>query len=174
MHAPHNFPAQQELSKRQRECLGLVAEGLSTKEIARALKLSPSTIDNHLQIAVTRLGASGRQDAVVRYSEYQSQALSNNVISELYADMQRENSNHDNALKKWENMIYSRKWLAALFSIPPLGGEETHENKTLRFYRIIQIASLSLITSLAVIITISSVILLLNIVYDGQILKVQN
>lgn len=52
------------LSKRQLTCLELAAEGLTSKEIARRMRLSPSTVDNHIRAASARLGASGRREAV--------------------------------------------------------------------------------------------------------------
>lgn len=51
------------LSERQRECLSMVADGYSSKEIGRALNLAPSTVDNHLQSALARLGATSRMQA---------------------------------------------------------------------------------------------------------------
>lgn len=55
------------LSERQRQCLALVACGYTSKEIARELGLSPSTIDNHLAQAVMRLGCSSRAVAAKIY-----------------------------------------------------------------------------------------------------------
>ncbi|MCA1661079.1 MAG: helix-turn-helix transcriptional regulator [Novosphingobium sp.] len=52
------------LSKRQLACLELAAEGLTSKEIARRMRLSPSTVDNHIRAASARLGANGRREAV--------------------------------------------------------------------------------------------------------------
>ena len=54
------------LSPRECECLGLTAAGLSAKEIARKLSLSPRTVELHIAGAIRRLGARNRVDAVAR------------------------------------------------------------------------------------------------------------
>ncbi|MGN6279959.1 MAG: LuxR C-terminal-related transcriptional regulator [Sphingomonas sp.] len=51
------------LSERQRQCLELVVQGLTSKQIGRILNLSPSTVDNHLHVAIDRLGAANRAEA---------------------------------------------------------------------------------------------------------------
>jgi DNA-binding CsgD family transcriptional regulator len=58
--------AQAGLSPREREVLAAAADGLSTKEIARLLELSPNTVKFHLQAAFEKLGATSRTEAVVR------------------------------------------------------------------------------------------------------------
>jgi DNA-binding NarL/FixJ family response regulator len=57
-------PARIELSGRELEILGLLAEGLSTEAIAARLMLSRNTIRNHVQRVMTRLGAHSRLEAV--------------------------------------------------------------------------------------------------------------
>jgi len=52
-----------DLSARQMEILGYVAEGLSNAEIARRLFLSESTIKQHLRAAYKLIGASNRTEA---------------------------------------------------------------------------------------------------------------
>jgi DNA-binding CsgD family transcriptional regulator len=52
------------LSPREREILGLLAEGLTGREIARRLYLSPETVRTHIRNATTRLGAKTRVQAV--------------------------------------------------------------------------------------------------------------
>jgi two-component system response regulator DesR len=51
------------LNDRDRRILRLVEEGMSNKEIAAALNLSPGTVRNYLNEATTKLGASNRIEA---------------------------------------------------------------------------------------------------------------
>lgn len=51
------------LSPQQRRCLLLVAEGLTTKEIAFELGVSNRTVDEHIEKAVAKLRAPSRQRA---------------------------------------------------------------------------------------------------------------
>jgi len=50
------------LSARELEVARMASQGLSSKEIARRLYLSPRTVDNHLQRVYTKLGVTGRDD----------------------------------------------------------------------------------------------------------------
>jgi DNA-binding CsgD family transcriptional regulator len=54
----------QPLSPRETEVLGLLAEGASNKEIARALGISQHTVKFHVRALSAKLDASGRTDAV--------------------------------------------------------------------------------------------------------------
>ena len=60
----------QRLSPRQRDCLALVAEGYTAKEIGRQLGISDSTVDNHLFAATQLLGVDGRKEAGRLYAGY--------------------------------------------------------------------------------------------------------
>jgi len=52
------------LTSREQEVLRLVAEGLSSKSIARQLFLAPSTVNYHLKSVFNKLGADTRAQAV--------------------------------------------------------------------------------------------------------------
>ena len=54
------------LTPRERECLRLVYEHLSSKQIARQLGISKHTVDTHVDKARQRLGATDRYDAARR------------------------------------------------------------------------------------------------------------
>jgi DNA-binding NarL/FixJ family response regulator len=55
------------LTSRQAEVLRLLADGLSNKEIAARLFLSPGTVERHLTTIYHKLGLGGRVDAA-RYA----------------------------------------------------------------------------------------------------------
>ncbi|HEX3720616.1 MAG TPA: response regulator transcription factor [Verrucomicrobiae bacterium] len=55
------------LSAREREILDLLAEGLSNKEIAAKLNVSPYTIKNHLAKVFEKLHVRSRTEAVMAY-----------------------------------------------------------------------------------------------------------
>jgi two-component system nitrate/nitrite response regulator NarL len=57
-------PGRPALSAREREVLGLTADGLSAPAIGARLHLSPTTVKSHLQSAYEKLGVSDRAAAV--------------------------------------------------------------------------------------------------------------
>ncbi len=67
------------LTKREREILSLLAEGLSGAQIAGELVLSPETVRTHVRNAMAKLGASTRSQAVALALK------SNEITPETYA-----------------------------------------------------------------------------------------
>jgi len=53
------------LSRRQRDVLHLLGEGLSNKRIARALDIAEGTVKQHVKCVLDELGASNRLQAVI-------------------------------------------------------------------------------------------------------------
>ena len=62
---PGPAPALELLTDREREVMGLVAEGLSNEEIAQRLVVSPATAKTHVSRAMVKLGARDRAQLVV-------------------------------------------------------------------------------------------------------------
>ena len=58
------------LSPREREVLGLVAEGMRNREIALALFISQSTAKVHVRNVIAKLGVRNRAEAVARYEMF--------------------------------------------------------------------------------------------------------
>jgi DNA-binding NarL/FixJ family response regulator len=60
-------PAQVRLTVREADVLRLVVDGLTARQIATRLVLSPRTVENHIQRVLRRLGVPNRA-ALVRYA----------------------------------------------------------------------------------------------------------
>lgn len=57
-----------QLSEREREVLGLIVAGLTNKEIARALELSPRTVETHRANLFAKLGADSLAHLIRQYA----------------------------------------------------------------------------------------------------------
>ena len=55
------------LSSREREVLRLLAEGMTDREIASALAISPRTVESHVSSVLRKLGVRNRAEAAQRY-----------------------------------------------------------------------------------------------------------
>lgn len=62
-------PAGTTLTERQVEVLRPMAQGLSNKEIARELGVSPATVKTHVAQLIGVLGATNRTDAAIKARE---------------------------------------------------------------------------------------------------------
>jgi DNA-binding NarL/FixJ family response regulator len=62
---PSGVPALDQLTEREREVVGLVAEGLTNDEIAQRLIMSAATAKTHVSRAMIKLGARDRAQLVV-------------------------------------------------------------------------------------------------------------
>ena len=61
--APLAFP---DLTEREREILGLIAQGLNNAAIAERLVISPKTVGNHISNIFSKLQVADRAEAIVR------------------------------------------------------------------------------------------------------------
>ena len=55
------------LSAREQDVLRLLAEGLTDREIASALAISPRTVESHVSSVLRKLGVRNRAEAAQRY-----------------------------------------------------------------------------------------------------------
>lgn len=63
--AQHEDARREDLSKREREVLRLLSDGLANKEIARALDLSEAAVKLHIKSVLLHLGVSSRTQAAM-------------------------------------------------------------------------------------------------------------
>jgi DNA-binding NarL/FixJ family response regulator len=67
---PERAHARAALTPRQLEILGLVAAGLSTRDIAARLGIAQGTVKAHLTMIYSRLGVTNRVQATRHYLEH--------------------------------------------------------------------------------------------------------
>jgi NarL family two-component system response regulator LiaR len=60
-----------DISEREREVLALVVEGLTNREIADRLSISPATVRHHVSACISKLGAANRAQAAALAVEHQ-------------------------------------------------------------------------------------------------------
>ncbi|SDC45868.1 DNA-binding transcriptional regulator, CsgD family [Sphingomonas sp. YR710] len=63
------------LSEGQRACLRMVLMHMSSKDIARALDISPHTVDQRLRVAIQTLGAANRFEAARMLAQHERPEL---------------------------------------------------------------------------------------------------
>jgi NarL family two-component system response regulator LiaR len=61
----HDVASYTQLSERERQVLGLIAEGLSNAEIAARLVLSEKTVKSHVRNILAKLHVAGRTQAAI-------------------------------------------------------------------------------------------------------------
>jgi DNA-binding CsgD family transcriptional regulator len=156
-HIGFNFQAhtqldQQEidsLTDRQKDCLRLVGRGFTSKEIGRLLDLSPSTVDNHVNIAVQVLKAPNRGSAARALAQMETGQKLPRQSAEiaLSARFPKQTS---------EREVESTKLPSGLLlSLPPVGGKRNELDGTTRSLRILQVAVVAAVVSIALTIMIS-------------------
>lgn len=150
-----------ELSESQQACLRLVAQGMSSKEIAISLNLSPSTVDTYIKHAIARLGAVNRRDAARKYLESQVSQKFGSQMEQL-AEPPLHGSEagvpvHDGQAHPAE----PRRWWRAVLP-PPLGGKENQRSASQRFWDACKVIFWGMMVFLAMIIVLTRTMQLLS------------
>lgn len=138
---PHSMMSKAEiidrLTERQRACLELVAMGFTSKEIARKLGISHSTVDNHILAATQLLGVADRREAgrlVVQLGQQLPRQAGDLTKQEKTSIVEVQEALQQN--------------FAGLKLVPPIGGklnEQTLGHKT------VQILSIAFLSTMVVI-----------------------
>jgi two-component system, NarL family, nitrate/nitrite response regulator NarL len=71
---PHPPGDRPRLTRREREIIGLIDQGLSNKEIARVLSIALPTVKNHVHNILEKVGARRRGEAVATFRQHRGEA----------------------------------------------------------------------------------------------------
>jgi len=134
------------LTERQRTCLKLVAMGFTSKQIARQLGISHSTVDNHVLAATQLLGVTDRREAGRLLTRGLGQELPRQVKSLSDA----EKSDMMGALE-----ALSPPAPTSLKLLPPIGGEANSQSLGRKTIQILMIAFLSTVAVLSMALLVS-------------------
>jgi DNA-binding CsgD family transcriptional regulator len=121
------------LPEGQKACLRLVAQGMSSKEIAKALDLTPQTVDTYLKASMSRLGANNRREAArMLLADEASQKLGSPspTLAEPGPDRDQGASAGTTARPSWVR-------------IPPVGGGTHDLNWSQKTYQALLVAVIS-------------------------------
>lgn len=152
-----------QLSDRQKRCLELVSQGLTSKEIAPLLDVTPGVVDNYIAAAIVKLGANGRRDAariLVGHEKAMVQPL--HLQPEAIAPVLPTADEMDRADQTQDTGSTPIRVLHQLFSLPPIGGRENDLNVAERLLAMARISFLTALFLIATIVTVQGVILLLT------------
>jgi DNA-binding CsgD family transcriptional regulator len=144
-------PSRADLSDGQKQCLRLVGQHLTSKEIARKLGISHFTVDQRLDSARRKLNAHSRKDAVRIFMAMEQESLSEPLVYEP-SDIAAERDVHiQNPPPKGRTGIFA--FAASRISVPPIGGKRHHLPKREILVQSLNIAFFStLVIALVVII----------------------
>lgn len=153
--------AEAELSESQQACLRLVAQGMSSKEIAIALNLSPSTVDTYIKHAIARLGAANRRDAARKYLESQPSQNFGSQTAALAGTRFHGSDADRQAHGGSANPARVGQWWRAIIP-PPLGGKENRRSTTQRFWDACKVIFWGMMVFLAMVLVLTRTMELLS------------
>ncbi|MFC4291237.1 response regulator transcription factor [Sphingorhabdus arenilitoris] len=161
---------QPKLTEGQKECLRLVDQLLTSKEIARRLNISPFTVDQRLDAARRKLNAANRKDAARIFAEQDKKPVSERFVYEAQPvetpsnsaklsgpSEQEGGSSGDSRSGAGEWVIFpglGNEGNFLRFTLPVLGGEQHNYSK-------LEVASAIMKTALFSILSISALTIII-------------
>jgi DNA-binding CsgD family transcriptional regulator len=149
-----------QLTEGQKDCLRLVDDHHTSKEIARILGISPFTVDQRLDAARRKLQAVTRRDAAKIFAAMENGNLSEPFVYEaarletsVFGDIQT-------SPPGLAGQAYGR--LSSFVSVPPLGGERHELSKKEILVQSLNIAFFSTLVIAFVVLVLTGTMRLLD------------
>lgn len=124
------------LTDSQKACLRRVGRGMTSKEIARDLDLTPSTVDTYVTHAIAQLGASNRREA--------ARLLARSERSEDFGSQPAALASRGSAAILSTSAGSSNSTFKRLFGLPPVGGETNELGWAERHYAIFKVGAVGI------------------------------
>ena len=134
------------LTARQSACISLVADGLSSKEIARELGISPSTVDNHIATAMHQFGFPNRS-----------------AVAKWYAECRESTCRENGSRAGLDEGNISHSLSNIRVSIPAMGGIRNTLKLKERIFGVAQVAIVSIMVASAAVTFVLGLIFLLKL-----------
>ena len=134
------------LSEGQKNCLRLVAKGMSSKEIAKETGLTPQTVDTYVKASIARLGATNRREAaraLVAWEEASAPA-SYSIPDSVRSDADTPDE-HPGAWSRW-------------LGLPPIGGRVNDLSWAQKTVQALQVAIVAAATMIALALAMAGVL----------------
>jgi DNA-binding CsgD family transcriptional regulator len=118
------------LSEGQKNCLRLVARGMSSKEIAKETGLTPQTVDTYVKAALARTGAVNRREAARMLVAWELSQQSGSPSSAIAVPDRRADDHGQTGAKGWRGPL----------RLPPVGGSFHDLNWAQKSYQALLVA----------------------------------
>jgi DNA-binding CsgD family transcriptional regulator len=136
------------LSESQKGCLRLVAQGMSSKEIAIAVKLTPQTVDTYIKTAMSRLGVSNRREAARLLTDWEASQKTGSPSQTVV----------ETAPAVEERGVVGRGSAVHLISLPPVGGRPNALSNTEKLLAALKVAVVGATAVIALALLIAGVL----------------
>ena len=134
----------EKLTLRQKDCVRLVSDGYTSKQIAKFLSISPSTVDNHIRSALRALNVETRAEAARALKRLET---SQHLTSQATGIDQMDVPTQPSALTA--AMAADNRHPIKALVVVPIGGIQNNLNVSGKTLAILQVAGVSLTALLA-------------------------
>lgn len=144
-----------QISQTQRACLRLVAQNLSSKEIAQTTGLSPQTVDQYLSRAAVALGVSNRREAARRFAELEAQSGAETFRQSEFKSPPLAEPQESVTLALPDDQKGAPRTIARFVKwLPPIGGRRHDLDRIGTVYAILKLSLVTMAAATAIIVCV--------------------